>query len=161
MNSWLNQLVHASNGRYFTADEGERIVAYAESLPDRLAAAKRVEEAQPWLARHLGDAVGYRAADWGLPREPFAGDFARALTPVVAAMLLDDPDTLDEAVVQPFVGLAAALDVPAGDLGDLFGAAWAGLSGRLDAKSAGLLEPYFHRVAAGLRAADPAPVPVY
>jgi Phycobilisome protein len=116
-----------------------------------------VEDAQKWLARHLADAVGRRADDWAVPREPLAQDFARAVNPVAVAMLLDDPDVLAESVVRPLEEWAAALDIPPAEVGDLFAEAWQALAARLDARSAALLEPYFDRVTAALAAAEPVP----
>ncbi len=167
MNNWLNRLVLQSNGRPYTADEAERIAEYAESLPDRLAAANKLDESQKWLVKQLADAVADRAEEWGLPREPLVADFAAGLASVAHAMLLDDPAVLDDTVVAPTRGLARALDVPAEELGELFPLAWGLLSKRLDARSAALLAPHFAWCGSALTGSDaaalietPAPVEV-
>lgn len=154
MDNWLNQLIRASNGRAFTEDEAERVTEYAESLPVRLSAAAKVQDAQKWLTRHLGDAVGQRASEWALPREPLAHDFVQAINPIVTAMLLDDKDVLGPAVIHPFESLAAALDIPASELAELFQVAWSSLCTRLDPPAMALLQPYFERVIEELKVAD-------
>ena len=156
MTNWLNRLMTTSNGRPLTADEGERLAEYAESLPDRLAAVRKLEESQKWLAKQLSEVVAPKAAEWGLPREALVNDFVQSLTAVAQAMLADDLEVLATTVVAPFRSLADALDIPAEELGDLLLAAWAALSRRLEAKPATLLQPYFHWAAAALDAGLPA-----
>jgi hypothetical protein len=151
MNNWLNRLITTSNGRPFTVDEAERIAEFAESLPDRLTAAKKLEESQKWLAKQLSDAVAPRAAEWGLPKDPFTNDFAQSLSAIVQSMLLDDVHALEETVIEPFGAIADALDVPREELGELFTIAWQALSKRLDPRSITILQPYFQAVAAGLQ----------
>ena len=150
MTNWLNNLLVTSSGRPLTADEGERVAEYAESLPERLAAARKLEESHKWLAKQMGDTVAPKAAEWGLPREALVNDFVQSLVAVANAMLLDDRSVLDDTVVGPFRSLAAALDIPSEDLGDLFHAAWSALSRRLEARHAALLHPYFHWAATAL-----------
>ena len=150
MTNWLNKLLVASSGRPLTPDEADRVAEYGESLPDRLAAARRLEESAKWLTKQMTDVVGPKATEWGLPREALVNDFVQSLTAVAHAMLLDDRSVLDETVVRPFQSLAAALDIPGEDLGDLFHAAWAALSRRLEARPAQLLHPYFHWAATAL-----------
>lgn len=155
MNNWLNRLILTTNGRPFTAAEAERVAEYAESLPDRFAAARRLDESQKWLAKQLSDAVAPRAAEWGLPREPLVADFTHTLAAVAHAMLLDDRGVLDDTVVAPFRGLARALDVPGEELGELFHTAWDILAKRLDATAAGLLGPHFVWAANALAGGEP------
>ena len=78
MTNWLNTLLVTSNGRPLTAAEGERVAEYGESLPDRLAAARRLEESHKWLAKQLADVIGPKAAEWGLPREALVNDFVQS-----------------------------------------------------------------------------------
>lgn len=153
MTNWLTRVVWESNGRPFTPAELDRLTEYAETLPDRLAAAKQLDDSQKWLARQLTDLVAPLAADWGLPKEPFTADFAQSLTAVAHAMLLDDPAALGPGVLASYGGLADALDVPREEFGRLFASAWGLLTRRLDAKAQGLLGPYFRAVADGLGAA--------
>ena len=141
--NWLNDLLLAANGRAYTVAEADRLAEYAESLPDRLSAAKRLEESHKWLGKQLADAIAGRAADWGLPREALVADFLQSLAAVAHAMVMDDRPLLDVSVVAPFRGLADALDVPAEEIGELFHAAWAALARRLEPRPAALLEPYF------------------
>lgn len=155
MTNWLNTLLVTSNGRPLTAAEGERVAEYGESLPDRLAAARRLEESHKWLAKQLADVIGPKAAEWGLPREALVNDFVQSLTAVAHAMLLDDPAVLDETVVGPFRSLATALDIPSEELGDLFHAAWAALAKRLEPRQTALLQPYFHWAATALTDGQP------
>lgn len=152
--NWFNRLLTQSNGRPFTAVEAEQIAEYVETLPERLLAAKRLEESQKWLAKQLSDAVAPRAAEWGLPREPLVNDFTHTLSVVAHAMLLDDRTVLDETVVAPFRGLAHALDVPAEELGELFQTAWQLLSKRLEPKYAAMLQPFFAWTADSLRTGE-------
>ena len=152
MTNWLNRLMTTSNGRPLTAAEGERLAEYAESLPDRLAAVRKLEESQKWLAKQLTDVVAPKAAEWGLPREALVNDFVQSLTAVAQAMLADDLEVMAETVVAPFRSLADALDIPADELGDLLLAAWSALSRRLEARPAALLQPYFRWAAEALDA---------
>ena len=154
MTNWLNKLMLTSNGRPLTGDEGERLAEYAETLPDRLAAARKLEESHKWLVKQLGEVVAPKAAEWGLPREALVNDFVQSLTAVAQAMLLDDREVLGDTVVAPFRSLADALDIPSEDLGDLLLAAWSSLSRRLEARPAALLQPYFHWAAAALNAGE-------
>ena len=155
MTNWLNKLMLTSNGRPLTADEGERLAEYAEGLPDRLAAARKLEESHKWLAKQLADVVAPKATEWGLPREALVNDFVQSLTAVAQAMLLDDPAVLADTVVAPFKSLADALDIPSEELGELLLAAWSALSRRLEPRPAALLQPYFHWAAAALDAGAP------
>lgn len=154
MDNWLNRLVTTSNGRPFTAEEAERIAEFAESLPDRLSAAKRLEESQKWLAKQLSDVVGPKAQNWGLPKEPFTNDFTQTLSAISQAMLLDDTSLLDTTVIAPFIALSESLDIPEDELGELYTHAWQALSRRLDAKSVALFLPYFSYTARGLQSSD-------
>jgi len=154
MDNWFNRLVVQSNGRPFTLDEAERIAEFAESLPDRLAAAKRLEESQKWLAKQLSDVVAPKAHSWGLPKDPFTNDFTQTLSAIAQAMLLDDTAMLDQSVIAPFNTLAEALDIPSDELGGLYTIAWEALSRRLDPKSVTLFLPYFSYTARGLQASD-------
>ncbi len=154
MTNWLTRLVWETNGRAFAPDELDRLCGYVETLPERLAAAQRLDESQKWLARQLDDLVAPRAAAWGLPKEPFTADFAQALSAVAHAMLLDEPAALGGGVVASFAGLADALDVPRAEFGQLFADVWAVLTRRLDERGQELLAPYFAAVADGLGAAD-------
>lgn len=150
MSNWLNRLVLTTNGRPFTRAEADRIAEYAESLPERLAAARKLEESHKWFARHFSDAIADRAELWGLPREPIVADFTANLAQIAHAMLLDDRGVLDATVVAPGRRLAAALDLEAEDLAELFTTAWGLLSKRLDPAPAALLGPYFVWVSNGL-----------
>jgi hypothetical protein len=154
VNNWLNRLITESNGRPFTVEEAERIAEFSESLPDRLSAAKKLEESQKWLGKQLSEAVGPKAAEWGLPKDPFTNDFAQSLSAIVQAMLLDDLNVLKETVIEPFAALADALDVPREELGGLFTIAWHSLAKRLDPRSIAIMHPYFAIVARGLQSGE-------
>ena len=154
MSNWLNELMRTSSGRPLTADEGERLAEYAEGLPDRLAAARKLEESHKWLAKQLADVVAPKAAEWGLPREALVNDFVQSLTAVAQAMLVDDRGVLADTVVAPFKGLADALDIPSEELGELLLAAWSALSRRLEGRHAALLRPHFLWAAAALGAGE-------
>lgn len=158
MTNWLTKLVWETNGRAFTPDELDRLTEYVETLPERLAAAQKLDESQKWLARQLDDLMTPLAAGWGLPKEPFTADFAHSLSAVAHAMLLDDPALLRTGVVASFAGLADALDVPRAEFGRLFAAVWGLLAKRLDERGRELLAPYFEAAAAALGvAAAPEP----
>ena len=150
VSNWLNVLVARSNGRPFTRDEADRVAEYAESLPDRLSAAKKLEDSAKWFARQFSDAVADRAERWGLPREPLVADFAANLVQLAHAMILDDVDVLADTAVAPDRSLARALDLPAEDYGELYRTAWAILAKRLEPRPAALLRPYFDYAAAAL-----------
>jgi hypothetical protein len=151
VNPWLTQLVHASNGRPFTADELDKITQYVEFLPDALAAVKKLDENQKWLVRHLGEWVAPKAQEWGLPKDPFTTDFAAFLAAVGHALLCDDITLLDTSVITPCRGLADALEIPAAEFAGLFDEAWRVLQPRLDPLSAQLIQPFLGRVAGALR----------
>jgi hypothetical protein len=160
--TWLTRLVHETNGRPFTPDEVSRIGAYVEFLPEALAAVKKLEENQKWLVRHLSEAVGARAVEWGLPKDPFATDFAAFLAAVGHAVLAGDLDVLDRTVVGPCESLADALEVRREEFAGLFEEAWRVLSPRLDPASAARLKPFFDRPIERLQAhAAPPAAPAY
>jgi hypothetical protein len=152
MNTWLVDLIWSTNGRPFSEDEAERIATYAETLPERLLAVQKLEDSQKWLVKQLNDVVAPKAAEWGLPKEPFTQDFAQSLTALAHAMLTDDFRALDLHVIQPMKDLAEALDIPGEELGNIFNAAWDLLNRRIDPTHAKWLEPYFTRAAQGLDA---------
>lgn len=154
MNTWLVDLIWASNGRAFTEDEAERIAAYAETLPERLQAVQKLEDAQKWLIRQMADFVSPKAAVWGLPKEPFTQDFAQSLSALSHAMLTDDDNVLERQVVRPMRDLAEALDIPAEELGELFTHAWDLLKRRLEPAHAKWFERYFVMSAEKLGAAQ-------
>ncbi len=155
MTNWLTRMVWETNGRAFTPDELDRLTEYVESLPERLAAAQKLDDSQKWLSRQLTDLVAPLAAEWGLPKEPFTTDFAQSLAAVGNAMILDDHDLLRTGVLASFTGLADALDVPRSEFGDLFAAVWTLLTRRLEPRPQELLGPYFLAVADGLGASVP------
>jgi len=152
VNTWLIDLIWSTNGRPFTEDEAERIASYAETLPERLLAVQKLEESQKWLVKNLNDIVGPKAAEWGLPKEPFTQDFAQSLSALAHALLSDDMNVLERNVIQPMKDLADALDIPSEELGNIFVTAWDLLKRRLDPKHASWLEPYFLRAAENLNA---------
>jgi hypothetical protein len=154
MTNWITRLAHASNGRVLTPAESESVAEYVESLPDRLAAARKLDESQKWLVKHLSDYIAPRAAEWGLPKDPFANDFAQCLTAVAHAMVCNDKELLKDSVITPYTLTADALEVPRGVFAGLFDSTWQALSRRLDSRSAELLVPFFSHVVYGLRVAD-------
>jgi Phycobilisome protein len=153
MNNWINRLAFASNGRALTTDEVESLAEYAETLPDRLVAAKKLEESLKWLVRHLSEYIAPRAAEWGLPKDPFSNDFAQCLTSVTHAMLCNEVELLTDTVVKPYVETADALEVPREVFADLFDTAWQALNKRLEPRSIELLAPAFSYVIGELRLA--------
>ena len=155
MANWLNRLIVDSNNRPYTGEEAERIAEYAESLPERLACAKKLEESGKWLARQLNDQFAEKAGEWGLPREAVVADFIDGLAAVAHAMLMDDVDSLQESVVAPYTSLAGALELDPEEFGGLFRAAWDALARRLEPKHAALLRPHFEACVAAL--GEPAP----
>jgi hypothetical protein len=152
VHTWLTRLVHESNGRPFTPDEVARVATYAEFLGDAVTAVRKLEESQRWLVRHLSDAVGERAVGWGLPKDPFANDFAAFLAAIGHAVLCDDLASIDHAVVAPCESLADALEVPRSEFAGLFEEAWRALAPRLDPTSTTRLQRYFDRAVERLRA---------
>ncbi len=154
MTNWITNLAHSSNGRPLSQDETELLVDYVETLPDRLTAAKKLEECQKWLVKHLSDYIAPRAAEWGLPKDPFANDFALCLTALAHSMVCRDKELLIAEVILPFCETADALEVPRNIFADLFNTAWHALCKRLDPRSLQLLEPSFTDVVFGLRLTD-------
>jgi hypothetical protein len=159
MYNWLSQLVHLSNGRPFSPDEVNRIGNYADGLRDAVIAVKKLEENQKWLVRHLSEAMGGKAQDWGLPRDPFTTDFAAFLASIGHAVLSQDLDILDHTVVQPCASLADALEIPRHEFGLLFQEAWRILAPRLDPTSSMVLVRYFDRASERLRESHEPTVP--
>jgi hypothetical protein len=153
MKHWLNRLAFESNGRALTPNEVDMIAEYAETLPDRLAAAKKLEESLKWLVRHLSDFIAPRAAEWGLPKDPFSNDFAQCLSAIAHAMIGNDVELLNSTIVTPYIQTAEALEVPVEAFADLFDTAWQALSKRLDPRSTELLAPHFSHVIGELRLA--------
>ena len=151
MTNWITKLAHSTNGRPLSQDETEMLVDYVETLPDRLLAAKKLEECQKWLVKHLSDYIAPRAIEWGLPKDPFATDFALCLTALVHSMVCSDKELLIAEVILPFCETADALEVPRNIFADLFDTAWHALCKRLDPRSLQLLEPSFTDVVLGLR----------
>ena len=158
MNTWLIDLIWQTNGRPFTEDEAERIAAYAETLPERLQAVSKLEESQKWLVKQLCDVVAPKAAEWGLPKEPFTQDFAQSLSALGHAMLSDDYNLLERNVLQPMRDLAEALELPVEELGNLFVVSWDLLQRRLESSQARWLEPFFQRAAESLHASEHQPL---
>lgn len=152
MKTWLIDLIWSTNGRPFSEDEAERIAAYAETLPERFQAVQKLEENQKWLVKQLNDYVAPKAAEWGLPKEPFTQDFAQSLSALAHALLSDDRDALEQQVIMPMKSLADALDLPAEELGNLFVISWDLLKRRLEPGPTRWLEPYFVRAAERLNA---------
>jgi len=152
--TWLQQIIGESNGRPFSQDELHRIVSAAEMLPEKLAAIKKMEDAQKWLVRQLSEHISPRAAEWGLPKDPFSTDFAVLLAAVGQALLCDDLDLVDANVVHPCVQLAEALELPVSVWVGLFEVAVTTLTQKLDQRSMELLKPYFQRAIDELRTAD-------
>jgi len=141
--TWLNRMILNSNGRPFSSEESERIAEFAESLPDRLAAAKKLEEAHKWLGKQLTDFVAQRSESWGLPKDPFTTDFVQLQTAISQALLCDDTELLHDSVIEPLQHMSDALDLPARDFGELFEATWNLLSKKLDPRSTALLMPLY------------------
>jgi len=145
MKTWLQELVQVSNGRPFTQEEIMRISTAADTLPDRLAAVRKMEDCQKWLIRQLSEHISPRAMEWGLPKDPFSNDFVNLLSAVSHALIADDLELVSTTVVKPCVQLAQALDLPESEFGTLFEVAWNTLSQRCDPSSIALLKDYFRR----------------
>lgn len=154
MTNWITRLAHASNGRALTPAEAESVAEYVETLPDRLLAAKKLEESKKWLVKHLSDFIAPRALEWGLPKDPFANDFVGYLSAVSHAMIGNDREILAETVVAPLSETADALDVPRTAFAELFDTTWQALKKRLDDRSAELLVPFFSQIVYDLRIRD-------
>ena len=154
MKTWLQELIQISNGRPLTTDEIMRLSAAVEALPDRLAAIKKMEECQKWLVRQLSEHIGPRAAEWGLPKDPFSNDFVNLLTALSHAVLSDDLDLVNITVVKPCQQLAAALEIDPAEFGTLFEVAWATISQRNDSASIAPLKPFFQRAMDELKTSD-------
>jgi Phycobilisome protein len=153
MTNWITRLAVQSNGRALTPEETDAVAEYVETLPDRLAAAKRLEESMKWLVRHLSDFIAPRTLEWGLPKDPFSNDFAQCLSSVAHAMICNEVELLKSTVIQPYIEIADALEVPVEAFADLFDSAWHAIAKRFDARSSELLAPHFGYVIGELRLA--------
>jgi hypothetical protein len=154
MKTWLQELVMTTNGRPFSTEEIMRLSAAVEALPDRLAAIRKMEDCQKWLVRQLSEHIAPRAAEWGLPKDPFSNDFVNLLTALSHAVLSDDVDLVSTTIVKPCQQLAAALELDPSEFGTLFEVAWMTISQRCESHAISPLKPFFQKAMDELKISD-------
>ncbi len=138
MDTWLMQLLSASNGRHFRDDEIQRIMMYAESLPTRLTAVKEIADQRDALAKHLSKNVEVFAGN-----PSFAADVVETLFTVSQAMLLDDLNVVETKLADRLYAVGVLMELGSDQMQSIFSIVETNLYSRVSPETKELMEPYF------------------
>jgi hypothetical protein len=115
MSRKLMEIFESAESRYLTADERRAVVAYAQSLPKRLAAAVAVEQAEDQVVRLAIERLRksypnmekYHVDGWSKG----VRDMQLVLRHVTLAMVADDLSDLDDRLLFWFRSILAAVNL--------------------------------------------------
>lgn len=96
MTTSVLKMLHSADSRYLTPDEEQRVLAYAQSLPQRMAAARLIERREKELVANALEQLRRKYPNYERHHEKAwekgQRDMELVLRYCVQGMLLDDPD---------------------------------------------------------------------
>jgi hypothetical protein len=103
MNSRMSKLLTSADGRYFTAEERQTVLAHAESLPRRFRIAEQVEQNEESIVRDVVGEMQRRYADFAKYHDQgwarIYRDIQLVLRADVHAMICDEVAHLDDRML--------------------------------------------------------------
>lgn len=149
MSTRLQNMARAAEGRYFTPDERRILREYAESVPQRLEAAERVEQNEESILAAVIEEIRQRRPEFATHRDqPWARlyrDLQLVLRSSTQALVCDDERLLDERVLYWLRSVAAASDVSPAFLGECYTALRERCRATLPESAFRLLKPLLER----------------
>jgi len=149
MNTRMNKLLTSADGRYFTTDERQVLLAYAESLPRRFRAADQVEEKEEAVLRDVVGELQKRHADFTKYHDQAWArvyrDVQLVLRADVHAMVADDAGQLDDRILYWMRTMFAANSFTPAFVRDCFSLLRERVRGQMAAEDFELLRPYLDR----------------
>jgi phycobilisome protein len=149
MNTRMSKLLTSADGRYFTAEERQGVLAFAESLPRRFHAADQVEQKEEAILRDVVGEVQKRHADLAKYHDQAWArvyrDAQLVLRADVQAMVCDDVRQLDDRMLLWMRTMFAANSFTPAFVRDCFSLLRDRARGHLAAEDFDLLRPYLDR----------------
>jgi hypothetical protein len=143
------EVLRHSEGRYLTAEERERLLAFARDVPGRVRAGEEVEQAEGAVVAAACDELRENYPRFGRVHaqawDRLAHDLRLVLRYDVRAMLADDARALDDKLLYYLRSVWAAYHVTPPFVRDALTLLRDRLRGRLSPESFGHLEPFLDR----------------
>ncbi|MEM1022619.1 MAG: hypothetical protein AAGD10_07190 [Myxococcota bacterium] len=154
MNKTINDIMSNAEGRYVTKAEQQQIKEYAASLEARFAAAADIESKEKEIIDATTADVMRAFPDvtkkYKDPESKSQEDLSLTLRYCTMAMIKDDQQFLDDALLSWFKTILSGLGFSGQFIKESYGALTENTKQRVDAQTWELLEPFLGRVADGL-----------
>ncbi len=149
MNQQLCQLARAADGRYFSGDERDGLLSYADSIPKRFGAAEAVAQKEDAVIRTVLEQMQERYPNFAKHHDQAWArqfrDVQLVLRADAQAMIFDDVRRLDDKILLWIRTLFAANNYTPGFVRDCFESLRAQLQASLSHEEFDLLQPYLNR----------------
>lgn len=149
MSTLLHKLSIEADGRYFTPEERQRILSYAESLPERLTVAENLERIEEAALRSVIEEMQSRYPNFARYHDQAWArqfrDMQLVLRAAASAMVLDDPSEMDDRLLYWMRTMFAASNYTPDFVRDCFSRLRDVVRERLEASSADKMSPYLDR----------------
>jgi hypothetical protein len=149
MNSQLTQLAFAADGRYFSGDERNQLVSFANAMPKRVAAADAVAQKEDAVIRAVIEQMQQRFPNFAKHHDQAWArqfrDVQLVLRADAQAMIFDDLRRLDDKVLYWLRTVFAASNYTPGFVRDCFESLRDQLRSKLNRDEFDLLQPYLNR----------------
>ncbi len=150
MKTWLSDIIHQANERYFTPEEMARMQEYFSTMPLRLQTASAIERADPVLGREVLAELKKQYPDRQLYSRPFANDIAALVPVLVHAMLADEVQFVRRRLVDHFQAMMTNLEMPMTEVADAIRVLREVIFRRLSAAQTSVIEPFFNALLVGI-----------
>jgi hypothetical protein len=149
MNNRMNKLATAADGRYFTPEERQSMLNYAESLPKRFRIAEQIEQKEESIVRDVVAEMQNRFADFSKHHDQawarLFRDTQLVLRADVQAMISDDMAQLDDRILYWMRTMFAANNLTPPFVRDCFSLLRDQIRAHLGDEDYELLRPYLDR----------------
>jgi hypothetical protein len=149
MNSRMSKLLTSADGRYFTAEERQNVLALAESLPRRFQIAEQVEQKEESIIREVVGEMQKRYTDFAKYHDQawarIYRDAQLVLRADVHAMICDDVARLDDRILYWMRTMFAANSFTPNFVRDCFSLLRERAQSQLAGEDFELLKPYLDR----------------
>lgn len=145
MNTLLTEIVNASESRYMSREEQGRLMAYAETLPQRFRASAAVEQAEDEIVSTVIEKLKQAYPNFGKHHdqawEKGTRDLQLVLRHVTQAMVLDDVQSLNERLLYWFRTILMGVNITPQFIRDSFTMLREACRDRVAAEDFALLDP--------------------